>query len=64
MIVQTFTGQRGTVVRIKPAQAREPGRVYVRLWLHIGTPGKVPARVIVAYRPEDVFRVTSKTSNE
>ena len=57
MIVQTFTGQRGTVVRVRAAQARDPGRVFVRLWLHIGTPGKVPARVIVAYRPEDVREV-------
>jgi len=58
MMVQTFTGRRGAVVRVSPvATPPDLRRVYVRLWLHIGTHGKAPAKVIVAYRPADVTEV-------
>lgn len=57
MIVQTITGQRGAVIR------RTPYRVYVRLWLTLPGIGpargiqRPPARVVVAYAPEDVREV-------
>lgn len=60
MIVQTFTGKRGTVVRWSPpATPPELRRVYVRLWLDVGgrSFGCPPAKVIVAYRPQDVCEV-------
>ena len=56
MIVQTVTGKRGTVVRVTNGE-HQAARVWVRLWLHIGGTGHVPAKVIVAYAPEDVVEV-------
>jgi hypothetical protein len=56
-IVTTPSGKQGTVVR------RSLSRVYVRLWLDIGSSGnrhgrqRVPAKVIVAYRWADVVAV-------
>lgn len=66
MIVQTRSGRRGAVVRVSPPDTpRDARRVYVRLRrpggssLDIGPrwPGRPPARVIVAYVPEDVIEV-------
>lgn len=60
MIVQTFTGRRGTVVRKSPpATPPDLRRVYVRLWVDVGgrSFGRPPAKVIVAYRPADVIEV-------
>jgi hypothetical protein len=58
-VVETFTGRRGTVVRVSPPDTPpELRRVFVRLWLQIGNAhGRPPARVIVAYHPRDVKMV-------
>lgn len=60
MIVQTMTGKRGTVIdATRPGTPRESARIFLRLWLHVGPKSGlgVPAKVIVAYAPEDVREV-------
>lgn len=64
MIVQTFTGKRGTVVDISPeGTPPEHARVWVRLWITLPGAGNTrgmmrpPAKVIAAYHPSDVVEV-------
>lgn len=60
MIVQTITGKRGAVVDVSPpGTPPDQARVWVRLWLDIGPrwPNRPPARVVVAYAPQDVVEV-------
>lgn len=71
MIVQTFTGKRGTVVDVSPPDTPpEAARVYVRLWLTVPGPAATtgrthpPARVIVAYHPADVVEVRALPGEE